>query len=114
MSGNDPPPGPPPRPPGGNGGGPTCADLKFSTTIASPDPDGIGALTPGDVLDVALLEEGGVAIIGVVDDDGSLIGSIVSDRAAQLRECLQRGFAFQAEVESVDGGAVRVRISARE
>jgi hypothetical protein len=113
MSGSDPPPGPSPRPPGGNGGGPNCADLEFTTALASPDPAGVEALAPGDVLDVRLLEQDGVTIIAVVGD-GSPVGSVVSDRAAQLRECLQRGFAYDAEVESVDGGAIRVRVSASE
>lgn len=114
MSGSDPPPGPSPRPPGGNGSGPNCAGLEFTTTLASPDPEGVEALAPGDVLDVRLLEQDGVTIIAVVDADEAPLGSIVSDRAAQLRECLQRGFAYGAEVASVDGGAVRVRVSARE
>jgi hypothetical protein len=114
MSGSDPPPGPLPRSPGGNGGESNCSDLRFTTTLASPDPDPVEALTPGDVLGVALVEEAGVTIIAVVDDDGSPIGSVVSDRAAQLRECLQREFSYEAEVEAVDGGAVRVRISPTE
>jgi hypothetical protein len=114
MSGSDPPPGPSPRPPGPDGGGPNCADLEFTTTLASPDPERVASLAPGDVLDVRLLEQDGVAIIAVVDGDGSPVGSVVSDRAAQLRECLQRGFTYDADVESVDGGAVRIRVSARE
>ena len=114
MSGSDPPPGPRPRPMGDNGGGPDCPGLDFFTTLASPDPDGVDSLKAGDILDVDLIEEGGVTIVGVVQGEGMVIGSVVSDRAAQLRECLQQGFTYDAKVGSVVGGAVRVRISARE
>ena len=114
MSGSDPPPGPRPRPMGDNGGGLDCPGLDFLATLASPDPDGVDSLKEGDILDVALIEQAGVTIIGVVQSEGKAIGSVVSDRAAQLRECLQRGFTYDAEVASVVGGAVKVRISARE
>ena len=114
MSGSDPPPGPRPRPMGDNGGGPDCPGLGFIATLASPDPDRVDSLKAGDILDVDLIEEGGVTIIRVVQSDGTVIGSVVSGRAAQLRECLQRGFTYDAEVDSVVGGAVTVRISAHE
>lgn len=114
MSGSDPQPGPRPRPMGDNGGGPDCPGLKLLATLASPDPDGVDSLEAGDILDVALIEEGGVTIIGVVRSEGTVIGSVVSDRAAQLRECLQQGFTYGAKVDSVVGGAVRVWVSARE
>ena len=99
---------------GDDGGGPDCLGLDFSTTLASPDPDGVDSLKEGDILDVALIEQAGVTIIGVVQSEGKVIGAVVSDRAAQLRECLQRGFSYDAEVASVVGGAVTVRIAARE
>ncbi len=114
MSGSDPRPGPPPGPVGDNGGGPDCLGLAFKTTLASPDPDGVYSLEKGEVLDVALIEKGGVTIIGVVRSDGMVIGSVSSGPLAQLRECLQREFTYGAEVDSVEGGAVTVRISARE
>ena len=114
MSGSDPPPGPRRQPMGDNGGGTDCPGRDFSTTLASPDPDGVDSLKKGDILDVALVEQAGVTIIGVVQSEDKVIGAVVSGRAAQLRECLQLGFTYDAEVTSVVGGAVTVRISARE
>ena len=114
MSGSSPPPGPRPRPPGDDGGGPDCLDLAFSTTLASPNPDEVDSLKRGDILDVALIEEGDVTIIGVLQSGGTVIGSVVSGQLAQLRACLQQEITYGAEVESVVGGVVRVRISARE
>lgn len=114
MSGSSPRPGPPPGPVGDNSDGPDCPDLAFSTTIASPVPDEVDSLEEGDTLDVDLVERGGVTIIGVMRSDGTVIGSVASGPIAQLRECLQRGFTYGAEVDSVEGGAVTVRISAHE
>ena len=115
MSGSTPPPGPRARPMGDDGGGgPDCPGLTLVATLASPDPDRVGSLEVGDILDIALIEQAGVTIIGVVHSGGTVIGSIVSDRAAQLRECLQRGFTYDAQVASVVGGAVTVRVSGRE
>lgn len=114
MSGSNPPPGPRRQPMGGNGGSTNCPDLDFLATLASPDPDGVDSLEKGDILGVDLIDHDGVTIIGVVQREGKVIGAVVSGRAAQLRECLQRGFTYDAEVTSVVGGAVTVRISARE
>lgn len=96
------------------GGGPDCRDLAFSTTLASPNPDEVDALKVGEILGVDLVDEGGVTIVGVLGSGGALIGSVVSGRLADLRTCLQQGFRFGAEIQSVVGGVVRVRISARE
>lgn len=114
MSGSNPPPGPRRQPMGDDGGGTDCPDLNFSTTLASPDPDEVDSLNKGDILGVDLIDQDGVTIIGVVQSEGKVVGAVVSGRAAQLRECLQRGFTYGAEVTSVVGGAVTVRISARE
>ena len=113
MSGSGSPPGPRPRPSGDNGGGPDCGDLAFLTTLASPNPDEVDSLDVGAVLRVALIDEGDVTIIGVQKSGGEVIGSVVSGRLAELLGCLQQGFAYRAEVKSVAGGAVSVRISAR-
>lgn len=94
-------------------GGVDCRSLDFPTTLASPDPDGVDALKAGDVLEVDLIEERGVTVIGVRPHDGTVVGTVVFDQAAQLRSCLQEGFQFQARVISVEGGIVRVQISAR-
>ncbi len=113
MSGSGSPREPRPPPPGDNGGGSDCGDLAFLTTLASPNPDEIDSLDLGDVLRVALIDEDDVTIIGVQKRGGEVIGSIVSGRLADLRACLQQGFEYRAEVKSVAGGAIRVRISAR-
>ena len=114
MSGSGPPPGPRPGPMKDDGSAPDCLGLSFTTTLASTDPGEVDSLRAGDILDVALIEEDGVTIIGVVQNDGAVIGSVVSGQMVQLKECLQRGFTYDAEVGSVDGGVIRVHISACE
>ena len=114
MSGSASPRGPRPRPSGNNGDGSDCGDLAFLTTLASPNPDEVDSIDVGDVLSVALIEVDDVTVIGVLESGGAVIGSVVSGRLAELLACLQQGVTYGAEVKSVDGGAVRVRISARQ
>lgn len=114
MSGSSPPPGRRYQPTGGGGDVLDCDGLEFSTTLESPDPDGVASLGPGDLLKVTLIEQGGVTIIGVVQSGGTVVGSVVSDQASELRACLLRNYSYDAEVVSVLGGVVRVRISSRK
>lgn len=114
MSGSSPPPGRRFQPTGGGGDVLDCDGLEFSTTLESPDPDGVASLGPGDLLEVTLIEQGGVTIIGVVQSGGTVVGSVVSDQASELRACLLRNYSYDAKVVSVLGGVVRVRISSRK
>ena len=111
MSGASPPAGQRMQPIGE--GRAVCRSLDFLTALASPDPDGVDALREGDVLDVDLIVERGVTVIGVRPHDGAVVGTVVFEQAAQLRSCLQQGFEYQARVISIEGGIVRVQISAR-
>lgn len=99
----------------GGGGGPDqtdCASLRFRTTLASPDPEVVADLDIDEVLAVGLETEGDVSIIAVRTAGGSLVGTIVSDRARRLRECLQRGQQYRAVVSEIEGAAVQVEVSA--
>lgn len=112
MSGND-----NDRGGGGGGGGPgqpDCSSLRFRTTLASPDLDSIAHLHVGEVLVVTLEDRDGVSIIAVRTSGTAFVGTIASDQARRLRECLQRGLPFQAVVLSIEGAAVRVEVSRAE
>lgn len=97
---------------GGGGGGFTprdretpCDQLRFSTTIASPQPASSN-LSVGDILDVQL-NSGPPQSIDLVDPGGSVVGAIVT-RTTDLVRCLQDGFRFEAEVQSINGGEIRI------
>lgn len=102
---------------GGGGAGPgfpeqgepvDCADLTFATTLSDPIPEVVDDLKEGDVLAVELRTE--PRRISVVDGDGRDAGAIATQQWDRLLECLQSGNEYEAEVLSVDGGAVRVRV----
>lgn len=84
-----------------------CARLSFQATVNSPKPDVVSHLTVGDVLDVVLNPQGqGV----VLEQHGQLAGSIVGSQVAQLVNCINSGFDFQATVVQLNGGHCVVRI----
>jgi len=84
-----------------------CARLSFQATVNSPKPDVTSRLTVGDALDVALSPQGqGV----VLEQNGQLAGSIVGSRVAQLVNCINSGFDYQAIIIELNGGHCVVRI----
>jgi len=101
MSGS-PRPGNPPTPPAN-----PCSRLSFRATVNSPKPEVISHLSVGDVLDVVLNPQGqGV----VLERNGGLAGSIVGPQVAQLVNCINSSFDYQATVVQLDGGHCVVRI----
>jgi hypothetical protein len=72
----------------------------------------IASLEVDDALVVRLEAEADVSIIAVRTATGALTGTIVSNQARQLRECLQRGQSYEAVIVSIEGAAVEVEIGA--
>lgn len=84
-----------------------CARLSFQATINSPKPDVVGHLAVGDILDVALNPQGqGV----VLQRNEQLAGSLTGTHVAQLVNCINSGFDYQATVVQLNGGHCVVRI----
>lgn len=100
---------------GGDLGGPIdsgrdCDALTFVTTLSSPAPDVIGQLSEDDQCAIQLRDEQGVRVLAVVADDGRIAGTLTS-HVPELIRCIQQGYEYVAEVLSISGGAVRVRVS---
>lgn len=94
------------------GGGTTddeCGRIRLDRKLEAPNPERVEGLAVGDVLDVILLGEA-PQVVAVVDTDNVAIGTIVP--TAQLMGCLNRDFDFSAQVTSIDGGYIMLRISA--
>ena len=91
--------------------GTPCERLEFETTLASPDPDVVGQLSQGSVLDIELRRAEGTAetLLVIARFRGQDVGSIV-EGTPELIRCLQQGHSFQAEVLAIDDGIVRVRV----
>ena len=103
---------------GGGSGGPgggfdpsavqtPCGDLRFKTTITSPQP-AASSLQVEDVLVVALETEPR-PVIRLFDQAGNLIGSVAAHLPDLLR-CTQEGFPYEAEVLEIDGGQIKIEV----
>lgn len=103
---------------GGGSGGPgggfsppddgtPCDQLRFRTSVASPQPVA-NNISIGDVLEV-VLHSGPPAAIHLVNGDGSVVGSLIT-RIADLLRCIQDDFSYEAEVTEVDGGDIQVEV----
>ena len=99
---------------GGGGGGvldtqPSCNQLKFSILVSSPQPAAVGALKVGDKLDIDVAQQGALKLVRVLRN-GTLVGGLAGPDATRLRNCIEEGHDFQAEVLSITGGQVRVEV----
>lgn len=99
---------------GGGGGGGTpdyspCETLRFNAQLTSPQPAVVVTLSPGDVLDVVVVNMRGQVVVQVLKA-GHIAGGLTGPEATRLRNCVDQGHAYNATVESVNGGQVRVRV----
>ena len=89
-----------------------CSDLRFDTTLASPDAAVVQALGVGDVLILDLRQgPGGRNMIAAVTTSGQVAGAI-TERTADLLRCMQLGVGFDAEITRMNGGWIEVAVRA--
>lgn len=93
---------------GGGASGPevSCDRLVINTMLASPRPDMLDGLYPGQVLDVRI--QGGTV---VVVRDGNLVGGLASPLIHRLRTCMLEGTQYRARVVAKNGALVRLQVS---
>lgn len=102
--------------PGSGGGGgsweapTTCESLVIDTQLSSPKAAVIAGIAVGDVLDVAL--QPGTGTVVVVLHHGQVAGGLASPDVQRLRECIEGGTQYGAEVREINGAQVKVRVSA--
>ena len=70
----------------------------------------VNDLNVGDALDVVLNEEGHGVIL---ESNGRTAGSLIGTQVAQLVNCLNSGFEYQAIVAKINGGQFIVRVEAK-
>lgn len=90
----------------GQASGVSC-NFVFETVLGSPDPAQVAELAVGGELVLALQESPPAVVASRAS--GEVVGGITQS-AAELRSCMQRGFSYRALVLTVSGGAVRVRV----
>jgi hypothetical protein len=92
---------------GGSGGGgytppapsSPCSRLAFRATLNSPQGPVIAGMQIGSVLDVVSSGQGVEARF-----NGQLAGAITGNYIAQLLNCLNKGFKYEAVVFALTGG----------
>ena len=100
---------------GGFGGGTpyadvTCDRLEFDAQISSPKELVVARINVGDVLTVALEQQGPAQVV-VVKLGNDVAGGIASPRIARISECIRQGTKYLATVTAKGGGLVNVRIT---
>lgn len=95
---------------GGGGGTVACELLVQETQLSSPKANVIQGLKVGEVLQVEVKKEGDLRLVQVMRK-GQLAGGLTSPEVGQLRECLLKGFEYDATVIAVSDGQVRVRVA---
>jgi hypothetical protein len=100
---------------GGYGGGfateeVACDRLAFDTQLSSPKAAVVAHINAGDVLTVALEQQGAVQVV-VIKQGNDIAGGITSPKMVRLLECIRQGTNYQATVIAKSDGQVSVRIS---
>ena len=100
---------------GGYGGGfatdeVACDRLAFDTQLSSPKAAVVAHINAGDVLTVALDQQGAAQVV-VIKRGNDIAGGITSPKMAHLLECIRQGTRYQATVTAKSDGQVSVRIS---
>jgi hypothetical protein len=90
-----------------------CSRLAFETQLASPDPNVVGDLREGDVLELDLqVRDGGRHVIAALRPADQRFVGAITERTTDLVRCMQQGVRYVAEVIHIDGGWVDVRVRA--
>lgn len=78
-------------------------------TLASPKAGALSAVSVGDVLPVEQ-RQGSVV---VVNHAGDVVGSIITPWVAELKECMDQGHDYEAEILSLNGAHCDVHLRNR-
>lgn len=89
----------------------SCDRLSFETQLSSPKPLVVAGINVGDVLSVAMEQQGAAQVVVVIRHGNQLAGGITSPKMSRLLECMRQGTQYQATVLSKAGGQVTIRIS---
>ena len=93
---------------GGGAGGTNKCILRFTTVLASPDPDVVASVTDGQLLDIVRVDEP-IRVIVAKTLFGEIVGA-VSREIITLRACIDEGHTYEAEVIQAAGGSVTVEV----
>lgn len=100
-------------PPAPASGARDCSRLTFTCTLTSVDPAVLSTVGAGDLCDVQLVgtTPPAVTIQALTRTEALPLGAIV-ERWAELRDCLEAGAEFEAEIGTVNA-PVKVTVRPR-
>lgn len=90
----------------------SCEDLVINTQLGSPKAAVVAKLKVGYELDVELENAKDTTLV-VAKFENQIAGGLTSPELARLRSCLAGGTRYIAKVQSITGGQVRVKVSAK-
>ena len=93
----------------GAGRGETDCDITEYTNLNSPNPTVVETLKINDILTIDLDDRKPVRLVAKTDD-GKIAGTITSKLMRDIAECIQKGFEYEAEIQLIDNGLVKVWI----
>lgn len=99
---------------GGQTGSPDddCASYREKSMLASPDPNVLATLKSGQRLRVEPTNR--TTPVQAITEDGQVAGTLMPSSLDKLLSCINSGTLFEAIVDSVNGGACTVLITARK
>jgi hypothetical protein len=86
-----------------------CHRVTVDAPVDSPSPE--EPFEVGNQYDVVIIDAGPAPTVRVLNESGQPVGAIRP--FSPLVRCLRKGVLFYAEIESIDGGDVRVRVRPR-
>lgn len=98
---------------GGGGGGSSTSDacnIDETAPVNSPQPNVVRTLAVGDHLDVSHTGPGPRRTLQLIAHAG-IAGSLTHRGALAISQCIDAGYDYDAEVRSISGGQVIVRIT---
>lgn len=90
----------------GNSGTFACDTLAFETLLSSPKADVINKFGIGEILQIAIITTNGIEIV-VAIFEGEIAGGLVNNQD-RIKDCIDLGFAYTAEVREKNGAKVKV------
>lgn len=97
---------------GGTAGGTVdCSSINFKTNLSSPKAQVVSRISTGERLDIEVQTHNNNEVVVVVYK-GELAGGLTSPYVQKLRECVNSGHSYCAEVVKVVGGQVTVNVVA--
>ena len=91
----------------------SCEKLTITTQLSSPDPAVVSLLSVGDILFIRQRNHNGLSLTEAIFRDNQVAGGIASPQIQRMRECIALGTAYVAQVISINGGQVMVKVYAQ-